>query len=103
MNAMTLGAPAWQSIVERIFTAWGASKKSAGMVARSLVESELAGVAGHGLIRVSDYCMHARSGWVVPSGEPSITRQTPTTTLVDGGYGFGQPAAYCALEATLPK
>jgi uncharacterized oxidoreductase len=103
MNAMTLGAAAWQAIAERIFTAWGASEKSAAMVARSLVESELAGVTGHGLIRVSDYISHARNGWVIPAGEPSVVRQTATTTLVDGGYGFGQPAAYYALDATLPK
>jgi hydroxycarboxylate dehydrogenase B len=103
MNAKTLGAAAWQAQAQRIFIAWGASEKSAAMVARSLVESELAGVTGHGLIRISDYINHARNGWVIPAGEPSIIRQTATTTLVDGGYGFGQPAAYFGLDATIPK
>ena len=103
MNAMTLGPAAWQEVARRIFVAWGAPEASAVVVARSLVESELAGVAGHGLIRISDYINHARNGWVVPSGTPSIIRETATTTLVDGGYGFGQPAAYCALDASIPK
>ncbi len=103
MNAMTLFPAAWQEVARRIFAAWGASEESATVVARSLVESELAGVSGHGLIRISDYINHAKNGWVVPSGRPSITRETATTTLVDGGYGFGQPAAYCALDATIPK
>jgi len=103
MKSMTLDAATWLAIAKRIFMAWGAAEDAATTVARSLVESDLAGVSGHGLIRVADYLGHVRSGWIRAEGRPSIVRQTATTTVVDGGYGFGQPAAYLALEASLPK
>jgi len=103
MTSMTLDAATWTRIAARIFVAWGTSEEAAGMIARSLVDSDLAGVTGHGLIRVSDYINHARSGWVRPGAKPSIVRQTPTITVVDGGYGFGQPAVHFALDASMPK
>ncbi len=103
MKPITLDAATWLAIARRIFMAWGASEEAAGLVAKSLVESDLCGVSGHGLIRISDYIAHARAGWIRPEGRPSIKRQTGTTTVVDGGYGFGQPAAHLALEASMPK
>jgi LDH2 family malate/lactate/ureidoglycolate dehydrogenase len=44
-----------------------------------------------------------KSGWIRPEGTPRIVRETATTTIVDGGYGLGQPAAHFALDASLPK
>ncbi len=102
MTAMTLDPAAWREIAQRIFTAWGAPPEAAALVAHSLVEADLAGVSSHGMIRVSDYIGHVKQGWVRAEGTPSIARETPTITVVDGGYGFGQPAAHLGLRTSLP-
>ena len=72
MSSLTLAAETWYLIAKRVFVAWGASELSAELVARSLVESDLAGVTGHGLIRVSDYIGHAKQGWLHPEGTPRM-------------------------------
>ena len=103
MSDITLTEAQWLSLARRIFAAWGASEHSASIVAKSLVESDLAGVSSHGVIRVADYIGHVKAGWIRPEGTARILHETSTTTIVDGGYGFGQPAAHLALEASIPK
>jgi hydroxycarboxylate dehydrogenase B len=103
MKDLTLKAAQWQEIAQRIFEAWGATTETAACVARSLVGSDLAGVSSHGLIRVADYVGHVKRGWLRPEGTPQMARETDTTALVDGSYGFGQPAAHMALDAAVRK
>ena len=103
MKDVTLKASQWHEISRRIFLAWGASEETADCVARSLVGSDLAGVSSHGVIRVADYVSHVKSGWVRPEGRPEVARETATTAIVEGHYGFGQPAAHLALDAAMPK
>ncbi len=103
MGDVTLSESQWRDLARRIFVAWGASEESAACVARSLVDSDSAGVSSHGVVRIADYIGHAKAGWIRPEGTARIVRETETTTIVDGGYGFGQPAAHLALDASLPK
>jgi hydroxycarboxylate dehydrogenase B len=100
---VTLKAEEWQEIAERVFTAWGTPADIAASVARSLVDNDLAGVSSHGLVRVADYIGHVKAGWMMPEGRPVVRQETAATTLVDGSYGFGQPAAMLALDASMPK
>jgi hydroxycarboxylate dehydrogenase B len=100
---VTLNAAQWRSIAEKVFTAWGTPADVAASVARSLVETHLVGIPSHGLARVAEYAGFIKAGWLLPGGRPSIVKETPTTTMVDGAYGFGQPAAMLALEASIPK
>jgi uncharacterized oxidoreductase len=103
MKSVTFSVDRWLDIAQRVFAAWGTPPDSARIVARSLVNSDLAGVSGHGLIRVSDYLGYVKSGWLRAEGVPVVKAETPVMTHVDGGYGFGQPAVHFALERTLPK
>ena len=52
-----IGAPlcAILTFVRRIFEAAGSSKQEADIVAQHLVESSLAGVDSHGVIRIPEY------------------------------------------------
>jgi uncharacterized oxidoreductase len=103
MNDISLSAEQWREISRRIFCAWGAPEDIATCVANSLVESDLAGIYSHGVIRVADYISYVKAGWWQPESLPEIIRESPTTTAVDGHYGFGQPAAHLALDASIPK
>ena len=103
MNHLTLNAEQWTRVCTRVLGAWGAPDDIAGRVSNSLVESDLAGVSSHGVIRVADYAGYVKAGWWRPDGRPEVVRQTPTITSVDGHYGFGQPAVHLALDATIPK
>jgi LDH2 family malate/lactate/ureidoglycolate dehydrogenase len=103
MNDITLSADKWREVSRRIFCAWGAPEDIADCVADSLVDSDLAGIYSHGVIRVADYISYVKAGWWRPERRPEIVGETPTITIVDGRYGFGQPAAHLALDASIPK
>ena len=103
MNDITLTADKWREISRRIFCAWGAPEDIATKVANSLVDSDLVGIYSHGVIRVADYITYVKAGWWRPECRPEIVHETPTITVVDGHYGFGQPAAHLALDTSIPK
>jgi len=103
MTDLRLKAEQWREISRRVFCAWGTPDDIADCVANSLVDSDLAGVYSHGVIRVADYIGYVKAGWWQPAARPEIVRATPTTTVVDGHYGFGQPAAHLALDVSIPK
>ena len=103
MNDINLRAEQWREIGRRIFCAWGAPEDIAACVANSLVDSDLAGITSHGVIRVADYISYVNAGWWRPECRPEIVRGTPAITTVDGHYGFGQPAAHLALDASISK
>jgi LDH2 family malate/lactate/ureidoglycolate dehydrogenase len=103
MNDITLGAERWREICRRIFRGWGTPDEIAACVADSLVDSDLAGIYSHGVIRVADYVGCVKAGWWRPESRPEIVRETPVTAVVEGHYGFGQPAAHLALDAAVAK
>jgi LDH2 family malate/lactate/ureidoglycolate dehydrogenase len=103
LNEITLSAEKWREIGRRIFCAWGAPDDIAARVANSLVDSDLAGIYSHGVIRVADYIGYVKAGWWQPEQRPEVVRETPTITVVDGHFGFGQPAAHLALDRSISK
>ncbi|HYZ02458.1 MAG TPA: Ldh family oxidoreductase [Candidatus Binatia bacterium] len=87
-----------RELTTRVFEAAGAPTETARQVADHLVEANLAGHDSHGVLRVADYVRHVRDGQIRPAAEPGVTQSTPVAALVDGGWGFGQPAANVAID-----
>lgn len=90
-------------LVERIFSAAGASPANAQLVARSLVGSDLVGHDSHGVVRVRQYLNAITAGDLDPAAQPVVSRETPVVVLVDGQRGFGQVAAHFAIERGIAK
>ena len=88
---------------KRIFQAAGAPDDIAAHVATSLVESNLVGHDSHGVIRIPTYVARARDGLYEVSGRPETLRETATTGVVSGNWGFGQVAATYATDLAIPK
>jgi LDH2 family malate/lactate/ureidoglycolate dehydrogenase len=86
------------ALAERALTALGAPPEIAGQVARSLVLSNLVGHDSHGVIRLAQYAAWIADGQIRPSAAAVIARRDRATAVVDGGWGFGQPAAHLATE-----
>lgn len=91
------------SLTAAIFEAAGAPRDIAEHVADSLVESNLRGHESHGLIRVPQYVELVEKGAIVPSARPSIVKESETTAVVDGAWGFGQVAAHYATTVAIEK
>ncbi len=86
-----------------IFRAAGAPRNEAELVANLLVEANLTGHDSHGVIRISNYVKGIKMGAVRPGAKITVIRETPSTALIDGGWGFGQVIAIKAMEIAIEK
>lgn len=70
-------------------------------VTESLVGAHLAGHDSHGMQNLPGYLNSARNGRIQPAVQPRVTSRQTATAVVDGGWGWGQPAARLATETAI--
>ena len=56
---------------------------------RHCVNANLAGHDSHGIIQIPTYIERIKVGHIVPGAPWKIVQELPTTTVVDGHWGFG--------------
>lgn len=79
----------------------GASEANALIVATHLIESDLSGVASHGLMRVPQYIQEMSSGEIDGRAVPDVIARLGSSSLINGRRAFGQVGAAVAVrEAT---
>ena len=100
---MLIQAEPLTAFVHKLFLAAGAPEKSASLVARSLVETNLTGHDSHGVIRVPQYLDAVTDGRLDPAATPVIEHETDVVTLVDGRHTFGQVVADFGIRAAIVK
>ncbi|MCC7352795.1 MAG: Ldh family oxidoreductase, partial [Anaerolineae bacterium] len=103
MNDVTLPAAQWRTLCQRIIRSWNAPEDIATCVADSLVDSDLAGVYSHGVMRIPSYYACVKAGWYEPAERPEVVRESAATAMVDGHWGFGQPAMHKGLQVAMEK
>jgi len=81
-----------------VLTALMATEEVAAVVAQSLVLSNLMGHDSHGIVRLVQYAGYVRSGQIRPAATPEVVGRRGATAVVDGAWGFGQPAAQLATR-----
>jgi LDH2 family malate/lactate/ureidoglycolate dehydrogenase len=91
------------SVGVRVLTALGAPEEVATAVAASLVQSNLVGHDSHGIVRLIQYSGWVRDGQIQPGALPEVAAKRGATVVVDGAWGFGQPAARLATELTVER
>jgi uncharacterized oxidoreductase len=91
-------------ISRNLLKAAGASDEEAEVVTRFLVNANLAGVDSHGVIpNLAIYVQGIRSGAIKPGAKIEVRKDTPSTALVDGNWGFGQMICSRAMEIAVGK
>jgi uncharacterized oxidoreductase len=86
-----------------LLEAAGASEEEAQAVARCCVNANLAGHDSHGVIAVPTYIDRIKAGHIVPGSEWRIVQESPTTTVIDGQWGFGFHVNAKAMALTIEK
>ena len=86
-----------------ILVAVDALPEHAEVTARRLLEADLRGRTGHGLIRVPQYVMRIEAGGIDLRPEVSVLRETPVSALIDGDNGLGQVVMTLAAETAMTK
>ncbi|MDB5377087.1 MAG: Ldh family oxidoreductase [Rubritepida sp.] len=75
----------------------------ASTVARHVVNANLAGHDSHGVIMLPNYIDRVRAGQIVPGAPFTIVQESPTTTVIDGNWGFGYVINEKAMQLTIEK
>ena len=81
----------------------GASPAEAAAVAAGCVNANLAGHDSHGIIMVPNYMERIKVGHITPNAPFAIVQETPTTTVIDGNWGFGYVVTERAMRLTIDK
>src|SRR5690349_2502593 len=86
-----------------LLKAAGASDEEAEAVAVGCVNANLAGHDSHGIIAVPTYIDRVKAGHIVPGAKWTVVQESPTTTVIDGHWGFGFHVNTKAMELTIAK
>src|SRR3974390_3866675 len=86
-----------------LFVAAGTPKDEAELVMRHIVGANLVGHDSHGVIQIPTYIERIKAGHIVPGAPWTIVQESPTTTVVDGHWGFGYVANERAMRPTIEK
>ena len=86
-----------------LFTACGAPREEAVIVADELVNTSLMGIDSHGVVRYIQYAEDVLKGKIEPGAPMSIVKETPTTAIVDCGLNFGLVTATRMVEIVCDK
>ena len=81
----------------------GAPAEEAAIVAKHSVEANLTGHDSHGIIQIPTYIARIEQGHIVPGAPIDIVSETPTTTVIDGNWGFGYVVTEEAMRRTIAK
>src|SRR5918911_193396 len=90
-------------ITEDLLVAAGTPREEAEIVARHSIDANLAGHDSHGIIQIPTYIERVKVGHIVPGAPWTIVRDSPTTTVVDGHWGFGYVVTERAMRLTIDK
>lgn len=92
-----------RQIATVLFQAAGANDHEAGTVARYCVAANLAGHDSHGVIQVPTYIDRIGKGHIVPGAPFEVVRESATTMVIDGHWGFGYVVAERAMQMTIAR
>ncbi|MBV1800044.1 Ldh family oxidoreductase [Siccirubricoccus sp. G192] len=92
-----------REIGRALLVANGVPEDEAATVARHCVAANLAGHDSHGIIQIPGYIDRMKAGHIVPGAAFTIVQESPTTTVVDGNWGFGYVINERAMQLTIEK
>lgn len=100
---MRLTADRLQRFVFDTLTSLDVLPEHADTTAERLIEADLRGRTGHGLIRLPQYVPRIEAGGINLRPTIAIVRETPTSALIDGDNGLGQVVMTLAVETAIEK
>ena len=97
------GRETLETFAAGILRATGVADDHARLTADRLLEADLRGRTGHGLIRIPLYVRRIEAGSVNLRPQVSVVSEGPTSALVDGDNGLGQVVMTAAAQIAITK
>ena len=99
----TIQADALIKIASTLLEKAGAPASEAATVARHCIDANLVGHDSHGIIQIPSYIDRIKAGHIVPGAPITVVQESPTTTVIDGHWGFGYVVNEHAMRTTIEK
>lgn len=78
-----------RAAIAETFLRHGVGQEDAWGLGRELADATFAGYESHGVGRVKPYLAFMANGTINPMGRLAVLAETPATSLLDAGHGFG--------------
>ena len=99
----TVWAEPLKDFCTRVFEKMGVPYDDAEVTSDVLVLANLRGIDSHGVARLKRYVDGLRDGVMLPRPKIEVVHETPTTALMDGGAGLGQPVGVRGMQLAIEK
>jgi LDH2 family malate/lactate/ureidoglycolate dehydrogenase len=99
----TVWAEPLKDFCTRVFEKLGVPHDDAEVTSDVLVLANLRGIDSHGVARLKRYVDGLREGVMLARPKIEVLRETPTTALIDGGAGLGQPVGVQGMQLAVQK
>jgi uncharacterized oxidoreductase len=90
-------------VAYHIYRVVGVPEEEARITANHQVKANLTGHDSHGIILLPEYLERIKRGHIVPGAPLEVVRETPTTTSINGHWGFGFVVTEKAMRMTIEK
>src|SRR5438270_12828676 len=91
------------SSCKQVLTKLGVPKADAKIVTDVLVVADLRGIESHGVARLGRYVTGLKKGFMRPTDQSRIIKETKATALVDGGQSLGQVVGRKGMDLAIKK
>jgi uncharacterized oxidoreductase len=88
---------------ERLLRAGGFPERDSTLVAKFLVNADLRGYPGHGIIRIPSYSSWIKDGTINLTTKPKVIREGKTTAAIDANHYVGQVVAHDGMKLAIAK
>jgi LDH2 family malate/lactate/ureidoglycolate dehydrogenase len=86
-----------------ILQSLGSPGEEADLVAGLLIDANLSGHDSHGVVQIPGYLEALAEGLIIPGVHFSRERDTPSTAVLDGHWGFGHRLALEGIQLAIEK
>jgi uncharacterized oxidoreductase len=94
---------ALRTLVQAIFAKAGSDEAESALIAKRLVDSNLAGHDSHGVVRVPSYVGWLKEGKIRPNAHARIVAESDAFAVIDGQSGYGQVIGGEAMAIGIKK
>ena len=91
------------TLSKQMLMAAGANERNATRAAEALISSSLCGVDTHGIQHLPSNVAWLRSGEIVGTARPEVTKESPSSALVKGNWTFGHVTAKVVMDVAIAK
>src|SRR2546427_7758998 len=88
---------------ERVLKKLGVPPDDARITTDVLVVADLRGIESHGVARLGRYVAGLKEGFMRPTDESRVLKETKATALIDGGQSLGQVVGKRGMDLAIKK